>query len=95
MELNDLLQIRNGQAFIAGSNLKAKPVARMHLWEKHSLEEVMNHCHSSAAEVHTALAFYYDNREALDAEYEQHMELLKQVGTSTADFRAKIEDRQK
>ncbi len=59
------------------------------------LEEVMNHYNLSAAEVHAALAFYYDNREALDAEYEQHMELLKQVGTSTTEFRAKIEGHSK
>ncbi len=68
-------------------------VARMHLWEKKSVEEVMEHYGLSAAEVHAAIVFYYDNREALDAEYEQNMRLLKEMGTSTQEFRAKIEAR--
>jgi uncharacterized protein (DUF433 family) len=93
MQIVNHIEIRDGQAFIVGHNLKAKQVARMHLWENQPIEAVMEHYDLTAAEVHAALTFYYDNRAALDAEYEQNMELLKRVGTSTAEFRAKIEAR--
>lgn len=93
MEVINHIEIRDGQAYIQGRNLKAKMVARMHLWENHSIEDVMEHYKLSAAEVHAALVFYYDNQAQLDAEYEENMRLLKEVGTPTEDFRKKIESR--
>lgn len=95
MQVVNHVEIRDGEAYLSGRNLKAKLVARMHLWVKRSVEEIMAHYNLSAAEVHAALAFYYDNRETLDAEYAAHMELLKDVGTSTEAFRAKIDARKR
>jgi hypothetical protein len=65
----------------------------MHIWEKRSIEEVMEHYDLNAAEVHAAILFYYDNKVELDAEYERNMKLLHEMGTSPQDFRAKIEAR--
>lgn len=93
MEVVNHIEIRDGTAFIRGRNLKAKMVARMYLWEDRSIEEVMEHYHLSAAEVHAALTFYYNNQAQLDAEYEENMRLLKEVGTSTEAFQKIIETR--
>ena len=93
MQVIEHVEIHNGEGLIRGRKLKAKMVARMHLWEGKSIEEVAAHYDLSAAEVHAALAFYYDNQTELDAEYEENMQLLKQVGTSSEEFRARIEAR--
>jgi hypothetical protein len=73
--------------------LKAKMIGRMYLWEDRSIEDIMAHYGLSAGEVHAAIAFYYDNQDALDAEYQQNLDLLREVGTSSEEFRAKIEAR--
>lgn len=95
MEINNHIVMRNGHACIARrGHMKAKMVARMYLWEKATIEEVMEQYELTAAEVHAAIAFYYDNQEELDAEYAESMELLKEVGTSLEEFKAKIAARQ-
>jgi uncharacterized protein (DUF433 family) len=94
MIITQHIEQRGPHAMIRGRNLKAKMVARMHLWEGYSVEEVMKHYELSAAEVYAALAFYEDNREALDAEYEAHLARLRESGTSSSDFRQRIAARQ-
>jgi uncharacterized protein (DUF433 family) len=93
MQVRNHIEIRNQEGFIRGRNLKAKMVARMRLWENHSIEDVMKHYNITPAEVHAALAFYYDNHEKLDAEYQESMKLLNDGGTATSEFRDKIEER--
>lgn len=93
MQVIDHIEIRDKEAVIRGRNLKAKMVAWMHLWDKKSIEEVMEHYGLTAAEVHAALVFYHDNREKLDAEYAASVELLREVGLSSQDFLARIEAR--
>ena len=93
MQVINHIEVHNGEARILGRNLKAKMVARMVIWEKRSISEVMEHYNLSAAEVHAALVFYYDNQESLDAEYRANLETLKEVGMSADEFRAKIEAR--
>lgn len=62
------IQIENDVAYVKGhGHLKAEMVARMHADEDCSVEEVMEHYHLTAAEVHACLAYYYDNQEVLDA----------------------------
>ena len=96
MEIKNHIVMRKGKARIARRGyLKAKMVARMYLWEKATIEEVMEQYELTAAEVHSAIAYYYDNQEELDAEYAESMELLKEVGTSLEDLKAKIAARQK
>jgi uncharacterized protein (DUF433 family) len=94
MEVVNHIEIVDGQARIRGRTLKAKMVARMHLWENQPIKKVMEHYGLSAAEVYAALAFYYDNQAELDAEYEANIALLREVGTSSAEFKARIEKRQ-
>ena len=95
MEIKNHIVIRNGHACIARrGHMKAKMVARMYLWEKATIEEVVEQYQLTAAEVHSAIAFYYDNQEELDAEYEESIELLKEVGTSFEEFKAKVAARQ-
>jgi uncharacterized protein (DUF433 family) len=95
MQALNHIEIRDGEGYISGRSLKAKMVARMHLWENRTIAEVMEHYQLSASEVHAALAFYYDNRERLDQEYAEAVDLMREVGSSTNDFHRKIEARKR
>ena len=69
MEVIQHIEIRDGRGYINRRNLKAEMVARMYIGTDYSIEDVMGHYNLSAAEVHAALAYYYDNRAALDAQH--------------------------
>ena len=91
MEVINHIEMRDGHAVIRGhGHLKAKMVARKHLWEGASIEEVMEHYTLTAAEVYSAIAYYCDNRDALDAEYEQIVEEMRENALTLEKFKAKI-----
>lgn len=94
MHIVNHLEIRDGTAHIIGRNVKAKMVARLHLWENASIEAVMEQYNLSAAEVYSTIAYYYDHQTTLDAEYDQNMATVKRVGTSFSEFKEKIATRQ-
>jgi uncharacterized protein (DUF433 family) len=67
MQVLSHIIIRNGTAYIDGQGfLKAEMVARMVVDGDYSVEATMQHYNLSAAEVHAALVYYYDNRHELD-----------------------------
>ena len=90
MEVVNHIEIRDDQAYIHGTNKKAEMVARMYVGTDYSIEEVMAHYNLSAAEVHAAIAYYYDNREALDARHEQAIQWAKGNAMTLDKFKAKI-----
>lgn len=91
MEIVNHIEMRDGQAVIRGrGHLKAKMVARMHLWDGSSIEDVMAHYGLTASEVHAALAYYYDNQEELDAEYERAIEESHNEALTLEDYRMKL-----
>ena len=91
MEIINHIEMRDGHAVIHGhGHLKAKMVARKHLWEGASIEEVTEHYRLTAAEVYSAIAYYYDNQEALDAEYEQVVAEMRENALTMEKFKAKI-----
>ena len=87
------IEIRDGKGYIKGRNIKAEMVARLHVLEKSSIKEVAQQYDLSPAEVQSAIAFYYDNQEQLDAEYRKALELAQEIGTSFDDFQEKIKKR--
>jgi len=93
MEVVNHLEVRDGKAFIQGRNIKAEMIARLHIMEKASVEDVARQYALSPAEVYSAIAFYYDNQAVLDTEYEKSLELAKELGTSFSEFKEKIEIR--
>jgi len=62
----------NGVAWISGANTKVIEVVLDKLAYGWSPEEIhFQHPHLSLAQIHSALAYYYANREVLDAEIER------------------------
>ncbi len=92
--INHIIMI-NGQAYIQRKpHLKAKMVARMYVWENQPIDQVMNHYELSASEVHSAIAYYYDNQELLDAEYEQAVAMAEDNVMTLDKLKRKITERQ-
>jgi uncharacterized protein (DUF433 family) len=88
VEIIKHIEIRDGQAVIKGrGHLKAKMVARKHLWESYSIAEVMEHYDITASEVYSAIAFYLDNQQELDAEYEEAIRLAEENALTLDKFK--------
>jgi uncharacterized protein (DUF433 family) len=68
-----LIEIDNeGVAWITGANTKVIEVALDKIAYGWSPDEMhFQHPHLSLAQIHSALAYYYDNKEKLDAEIER------------------------
>lgn len=89
--MNSHIVIREGQAWIEGKeHLKAEMVARMYVDGDYTIEEVMTHYGLPAGEVHAALAYYYDNREALDAAHEAALLEIRENAMTLEKFKAKL-----
>ena len=94
IELVNHIVIKDGEARIAGKNhLKAEMVARMYVDGDYTIEAVMTHYGLTAAEVHGAIAYYYDNQAALDAVYERILAEIHENGMTIEKFRAKTDKR--
>jgi len=68
---NHIVMIEEQARIRRKPHIKAKMVARMYIWEAQSIKAIMEHYQLTASEVHSAIAYYYDNQATLDAEYEQ------------------------
>lgn len=85
---------REGEARLADHpHLKAELVARMHVNGGRPMADVMEHYGLTRAEVHAALAYYYENREALDDDYERSWSESRAI--KAEDLRKEIEARRR
>lgn len=91
MQIINHIEIKDGTAVIRGRGaLKVKMVARMYLWDKQSISAVMDHYDLTAAEVHSAIAFYLDNQAVFDAEYEDTVSKHASEALTLDSFKAKF-----
>ena len=75
-----------GVAWIDGKNVKVIEVVLDHLaygWSADAIHE--QHPHLSLAEIHSALAFYYDHTAVFDAEIARQEKELKALRVSTGE----------
>lgn len=83
--------LKNGQAYIDSKQyLKAEMVARMYADGNQTIEAVMEHYGLTAAEVHSAIAYYYDNQPALDAACNQTLAEIRDNAMTLDKFKGKI-----
>ena len=91
MQIISHIVMKDGQARIEGKeHLKAEMVARMVVDGDYSVEDVAAHYALTAAEVHAAIAYYYDNRAELDAAYERVMAEIHENAMTLEVFKARI-----
>jgi uncharacterized protein (DUF433 family) len=83
---------QDGEARIVGKeHLKAELVARMHVNGERDVDYVMEHYGLTRSQVYAALAYYYDNQQALDEADERAWAESKAI--KSADLQAEIEKR--
>ena len=90
MQVINHIEIRDGRGYVAGRNVKAEMVARMCVGTDYTVEDAMEQYNLSAAEVHAAIAFYYDNQEELDARQAEAIQWAKENALTLEKFKAKI-----
>lgn len=74
-EVNHVRLDSQGRAWIEDSNVKVIEVVLDYLATGSTPEEIhVQYPHLSLAQIHAALAFYYDNREEFDAEINRGLE---------------------
>jgi len=92
--INHIIIINNQARIRRKTNLKAEMVARMFVDGDYSIDDVMEQYGLTASEVHSAIAYYYDNQETLDAEYEHAIVELREHAITLDKLRAEIQLRQ-
>jgi uncharacterized protein (DUF433 family) len=83
----------SGVPMIARRQVKVNMIINMVVRGHVPLEEVMEQYALTEAEVHAALAYYYDNRDFFDQQYTQEETLLDTMAKSTQAHQAEIRER--
>ena len=81
-----IVRDEQGRAWIAGRNVKVVEVVQDHLaygWSADAIHE--QHPQLSLAEIHSALAFYYDHLAEFEAELQRLGQSLKALRASTGE----------
>lgn len=90
------IEIRNGQARIAGRNVKVKMIInRIIHGEPTTIEEVMEQYNLSRAEVLACLAYYYDYQDEIEQHFREQDEFAHANATPLSDLIARLHERQK
>jgi uncharacterized protein (DUF433 family) len=75
-----------GRAWIAGANTKVSEIVLDKLaWGWNPEEMCLQHPHLSLAQIHAALAYYYDHQAELDAEIAAQMRSYEAARAQAAD----------
>jgi uncharacterized protein (DUF433 family) len=88
----------HGVAWITGANTKVIEVVRDKLAHGWSPEEIYReHPHLSLAQIHSAFAYYYENKEKIDAEIDRREREAEEIARQAADpgLRDKLVDLKK
>ncbi|MBL8153690.1 MAG: DUF433 domain-containing protein [Anaerolineae bacterium] len=71
--------IRSGKPIIAGTTLRVQDVAAHHHYRHYTPEELSEQLQISLAQVHAALAYYYEHKADIDAQIEEEDRLIREA----------------
>ena len=73
-------KVRNGRPIIAGTTLRVQDIAIAHVLKGYALEEVLRQYPTvSLAQVHAALAYYYEHKAEIDKQIEEDDKLFQEA----------------
>ncbi len=73
-------EIRSGRPIIAGTTLRVQDIAVAHVYKGYSPEEVVRQYPTvNLAQVHAALAYYYDHKADIDRQIEEDEKFLREA----------------
>lgn len=90
MEAINHIEIVDDVPLIAGRWVKVKMVANMYLKAGATIEQIMEQYDLTPAEVHAALAYYYDHQADFEAEEQRIAPLVKAAEAETAQKLARM-----
>ena len=64
------IEIRDGKPRIAGKRMTVQEIVAMHLLNQQPIDWIVENYDLTAAEIHTALAYYYDHHAEIDQSLE-------------------------
>jgi uncharacterized protein (DUF433 family) len=73
--------------------VKVKMIVQRHIFADEPLQDIADYYGINLADAYAAMAYYYDNKATIDAQFEESERLLREHGVSGAELRAKIEAR--
>jgi uncharacterized protein (DUF433 family) len=87
--LNSLIELdEQGVPWITGANTKVVEVVLDKMAHGSSPEEMhLQHPHLSLAQIHAALAYYYEHQAEVDADIAGEIDMLKRCGPSNLTLR--------
>ncbi|MBI5666423.1 MAG: DUF433 domain-containing protein [Chloroflexi bacterium] len=89
------IEIVDNQPVVGAKRVKVKMVVNMVVRGRATLDDVVEQYNLSPAEVHAALAYYYDNQAEFDRQHSEDMALLEQVGKPADEHLAQLRQFQK
>lgn len=88
------IEIRGGQAWITGTNVKVKMViSRLFHGTGASIEDVMEQYNLSQADVHAVLAYYYDHKDEIDQFFADEEAVARQHIPSFEQLKSQLQNR--
>jgi uncharacterized protein (DUF433 family) len=87
------IHIVDGVARTINQNVKVKMIASAYLDAGQSFPAIAEHYSISLADVHAALAYYYDNLAAFEANERRNQALLEQYAVSSEEVLTKMRTR--
>ncbi len=88
------IEIRNGQARIAGRNVKVKMIInRLIHGAPTTIEEVMEQYNLSRSEVLACLVYYYDHQAAIEQHFREQDEFSHALAIPLDELKARIRQR--
>lgn len=89
------IELVDGNAIIIGTTLKAALVASMVVKANAAMEDIMEHFALSRAQVHAALAYYYDHENMIEATFQKAEHYVRQHGIDADEHLTHLRQRQK
>jgi uncharacterized protein (DUF433 family) len=87
------VEIVDGQAMIKGKYVKVKMIASMFVRAGAPIEEIIEQYDLTPAEVHAALAYYYDHQAAIEKDFREGEALARQIGIPAEEHLAQMRAR--
>lgn len=88
------IEIVDGRARIAGRRITVQDIVAMHVWNNSPIEWIADEYDLSYAQIYAALAYYYDNKEAIDRAFEDDERLARELATPSEEVLARMRARQ-
>lgn len=74
--------VRSGRPIIAGTTLRVQDVAAHHIYRHYTPDELAYQLGISLAQVHAALAYYYDHKDEIERQIEEDDRLIQEAKES-------------